>query len=311
MPDESSMQHGKEQLILAGEARRRIEQIYELPPMPDMARRVLELRGNPDASITDLASIVEHDPSLAAQVVRYAASPFYAYRGNITSIHDAITRVLGYDMVLNMALGLATGKSFHNPCDGPLGLHAFWRHAVYTATLVQALAKRMPPASRPPPGMVYLAGLLHNFGFLLLGHLFPPEFKLLNKLVAANPESPVTTLEKCVLGMGQAQDLLEMGHAQIGAWLMQSWHMPEEIVVTLLEHHNPAYASDHAIYPHLVMVADHVLKGREIGDAPDALLPPLSLEVIGLDEDAVVETATQLFEGCASLDMMAHQLATG
>ncbi len=305
------MQQGKEQHIPAGEARRRIEQIYELPPMPDMARRVLELRGNPDASVTDLAGIVELDPSLAAQVVRYAASPFYAYRGNITSIHDAITRVLGFDMVLNMALGLATGKSFHNPCDGPLGLHAFWRHAVYTATLVQALAKRMPPASRPPPGMVYLAGLLHNFGFLLLGHLFPPEFKLLNKLVAANPESPVTTLEKCVLGMGQAQDLLEMGHAQIGAWLMQSWHMPEEIVITLLEHHNPAYASDHALYPHLVMVADHVLKGREIGDAPDALLPPLSLEVIGLEEDAVVETATLLFEDCSSLDMMASQLATG
>ncbi len=305
------MQQAGEQPILAGEVRRRIEQIYELPPMPEMARRVLELRSNPDASVADLAHIVELDPSLAAQVVRYAGSPFYAYRGKITSIHDAITRVLGYDMVLNMALGLATGKSFHNPCDGPLGLHAFWRHAVYTATLVQALAKRMPPDSRPQPGMVYLAGLLHNFGFLLLGHLFPPEFKLLNKLVAANPESPVTSLEKCVLGMGQAQNLLEMGHAQIGAWLMQSWHMPDEVVVTLLEHHNPAYASDHAVFPHLIMVADHLLKGRDIGDAPDSFLPPQSLEVIGLEEEAVLETAGHVFEDCSALDLMARQLAAG
>ncbi len=304
------MQPASEQPILAGEVRRRIEQVYELPPMPEMARRVLALRSNPDASITDLAGIIELDPSLAAQVVRYAASPFYAYHGKIGSIHDAITRVLGFDMVMNMALGLATGKSFQNPCDGPLGLQAFWRHAVYTATLVQALARRMQPATRPQPGMAYLAGLLHNFGFLLLGHLFPPEFKLLNKLVAAHPESPVTALEKCVLGMGQAQNLLEMGHAQIGAWLMQSWHMPDEIVVTLHEHHNPAYVGNHAIFPHLVMVADHVLKGREIGDAPDALLPPLSLEVVGLDEDSIFEIASQLFEDCSSLDMMAHQLAT-
>lgn len=300
-----------EQPIHAGEIRRRIEQVYELPPMPEMARRILQLRNNPDASIAELAGIVEMDPSLAAQVVRYAASPFYAYRGRINSIHDAITRVLGFDMVMNMALGLATGRSFHNPCEGPLGLHAFWKHAIYTATLAQALAKRMPPKSRPQPGMIYLAGLLHNFGFLLLGHLFPPEFKLLDKLVAAHPESPVTSLEKCVLGMGQAQDLLEMGHAQIGTWLMQSWHMPEEIVVTLREHHNPEYAGDHALFPHLVMVADHVLKGLGIGDASDDQLPPASLDRLELSEDAVRETAALLFIDCTALDMMAQQLANG
>lgn len=305
------MQQASEQLTLAGEIRRRIEQVYELPPMPEMARQVLQLRNNPDASIADLAAIVELDPSLSAQVVRYAASPFYAYRGKIDSIHDAITRVLGFDMVMNMALGLATGKSFRNPCEGPLGLHAFWRHAVYSATLVQALAKRMPPSQRPQPGLVYLAGLLHNFGFLLLGHLFPPEFKLLNKLVAAHPESPVTALEKCVLGMGQAQNLLEMGHARIGSWLMQSWQMPEEIVVTLQEHHNPAYAGDHAVFPHLVMISDHILKGRDIGDAPDAELPPFSLEVADLSADTVLEVVEQLFENCGALDSMARQLATG
>ncbi len=305
------MQQASEQLTLAGEIRRRIEQVYELPPMPEMARRVLALRNNPDASISELAEIIEYDPSLAAQVVRYATSPFYAYRGKVNSIQDAITRVLGFDMVMNMALGLATSKSFKNPCDGPLGLHAFWRHAVYSATLVQALAKRMSPRIRPQPGMVYLAGLLHNFGFLLLGHLFPPEFKLLNKLVAAHPESPVTALEKCVLGMGQAQNLLEMGHAQIGAWLMQSWRMPDEIIVTLREHHNPEYIGDHAIFPHLVMIADHVLKGREIGDACDAQIPPTALDTIGLTEETVMEIAEQLFEDCSSLDTMARQLAAG
>lgn len=305
------MQQASEPLTLCGELRRRIEQVYELPPMPEMAHRVLALRNNPDASIAELAAIVELDPSLAAQVVRYATSPFYAYRGKIHSIQDAITRVLGFDMVMNMALGLATGKSFRNPCEGPLGLHAFWRHAVYSATLVQALAKHISPRRRPQPGMVYLAGLLHNFGFLLLGHLFPPEFKLLNKLVAAHPESPVTALEKCVLGMGQAQNLLEMGHAQIGAWLMHSWRMPEEIIITLREHHNPEYQGDHAVFPHLVMLADHVLKGRDIGDAPDAQLPPLALEITGLSEATIQAVADELFQDCSALDMMARQLAVG
>ncbi|WJW74766.1 HDOD domain-containing protein [Thiohalobacter sp. IOR34] len=300
----------EQQPTLAGEIRRRIEAVYELPPMPEMARRVLELRGDPDASIADLAGIVELDPSLAAQVVRYATSPLYGYRGKINSIHDAITRVLGFDLVMNMALGLATGKSFSISADGPLGLHAFWRHAVYSAALMQALVRRMPPELRPDPGMAYLAGLLHNFGFLLLGHLFPPEFTLLNKLVAARPASPVTALEKCVLGMGQAQDLLDMGHAQMGAWLMQSWQMPEEIIVTLREHHNPDYADEHAEYVQLVILADHLLKRHEIGDAPHGELPAGSLERTGLDEALAEAVLEDLFEDVSLLDGMARQLAT-
>lgn len=301
----------KGQATLAGEIRRRIEQVYELPPMPEMARRVLELRNNPDASISDLAAIVELDPSLAAQVIRYATSPFYGYRGKINSIQDAITRVLGFDLVMNMALGLATSKSFQNPPDGPLGLHAFWRHAIFSAALIQAVVKKMPQERRPEPGMAYLTGLLHNFGFLLLGHLFPPEFKLLNKLVAAHPESPVTALEKCVLGMGQAQDLLEMGHSQIGAWLMQSWEMPDEIVVTLHEHHNPEYQGEHAIYSHLVLMADHLLKRHEIGDAPDGEVPQLTLETIGMDEETLAQILEELMENATDLNAMARQLATG
>lgn len=303
------MPETNDQPSLAGEIRRKIERVYELPPMPEMARRVLELRKNPDADISDLAQIVELDPSLAAQVIRYASSPFYGYRGRINSIHDAITRVLGFDLVMNMALGLATGRSFPNLCDGPLGLTAFWRHAVYSAALSQAIVRKMPRERRPELGMAYLAGLLHNFGFLLLGHLFPPEFKLLNKLVIAHPDSPVTALEKCVLGMGQAQEVLDMGHAQMGAWLMQSWEMPPEIVVTVREHHNPAYDGEHAVYSHLVLVTDHLLKRHGIGDAADGELPDISLRRIGVKEDLLAELVEELIENAGDLDSMARSLA--
>lgn len=290
---------------------RRIECVYELPPMPEMARRVLALRNDPDADISDLAAIVELDPSLAAQVVRYATSPLHGYRGRISSIHDAITRVLGFDLVMNMALGLATGRSFRNPADGPLGLRAFWRHAVYSATLAQGIARRMPRELRPEPGLSYLAGLLHNFGFLLLGHLFPPEFKLLNKLAAAQPEAEVTALERCMLGMGQARDAFELGHARLGAWLMQSWQMPAEIRVTVCEHHNPDYSGDHAVYSHLVLLTDRLLKRHDIGDAPHGELPAASLARIGVGEAELEALAAALLEQGEELEGMAGTLAGG
>lgn len=303
------MHYAVENSTLHPDVKRCIEQVYQLPPMPGMARSILELRLKPTASAADLATIVELDPSLAAQVMRYASSPLFGYRGHIGSIRDAISRVLGFETVMNIALGLATAKALRNPQEGPLGLRAFWRHAIYSAALAQALVRAMPSDRQPCLGLAYLAGLLHNFGFLLLGHMFPPEFALLNKQVMAHPDVPVTTLEKHLLGMGHAQQMLSLGHARIGAWLMESWGMPEEIVVTLREHHNPHYQEDHAVYPNLVLLVDHMLKCCDLGDAPNDELPQELLARLGLEEAEAREVRERLLNGSEGLDHLARQLA--
>ncbi|MDX1811846.1 MAG: HDOD domain-containing protein, partial [Gammaproteobacteria bacterium] len=168
--------------------RQRIERITNLPPMPSLAQRIIQLNANPYAHADDLAKLVEKDPSLAAQIIRYAQSPFYGYQGKIASIRQAISRVLGYDMVMNIALGVAAARPFKIQPNGPLGLHAFWRHATYSATLAQSLSVLLPRIDRPRPGTAYLAALLHNFDFLLLGHNFPKEFDLLHNAVMREPD---------------------------------------------------------------------------------------------------------------------------
>ncbi len=293
----------------APEVRRHIEELYELPPMPAVAQRILRLRADPLASAERLAAIVELDPSLSAQVVRYAGSPFFGYRGKLESIRDAIARVLGFDMVASMALGLAAGRAFRNPPDGPLGMQAFWRHSTYCAALVQTLAKAMPVGLRPRPGIAYLAGLLHNFGFLLMGHLFQPEFFLLNRLVAANPETPVTAIEKRVLCMGRARDVLCMGHPSIGAWLTHSWNLPDEVTVTVCEHHNEDYDGEHAVYPNLVLVANRLLRRHGIGDEIPEPPPEALLARLGLAPERAEEILEALMASGSSLDGIARYLA--
>ncbi len=291
------------------EMQRRLQQLYELPAIPDLAQRILMLHNNPNATGKDLSKIVELDPSLAAQVMRYAHSPLFAYHGKLASIQEAITRVLGYEMVMNLALGVCTGKSLRTPPDGPLGLYAFWRNATYSAALTQALSKLLPQVGRPKPGVAYLAGLLHNFGFLLLGHLFQPEFYLLNKLVAANPDTAMADLEGRVLGMGGAREAFGMGHAQMGAMLMQNWRMPDEIIVALREHHNADYQGAHAVYARLVLVADHLLKQQGIGDADPGPLPTGLMVEMGLDP-AAAQAAFERVLSCADdLDGMSQLLA--
>ena len=101
--------------------KQRLEETLEFPPLPETAQRILQLRANPNADIRDLTNIVETDPSLAAQIVSWAASPYYAAPGKIQSVHDAIVRVLGFDMVLNLSLGLALGRTLKLPKDTASG----------------------------------------------------------------------------------------------------------------------------------------------------------------------------------------------
>ncbi|MEJ2553352.1 MAG: HDOD domain-containing protein [Gammaproteobacteria bacterium] len=254
-----------------GEIRRRIEQIKDLPAMPQMTQKITELRMNPNANAQMLAKIVELDPSLAAQVLRYARSPFFSYQGKIDSLDTAISRVLGFEMVMNLALGIATAQPFKIPAIGPLGLNAFWRHATYSAALVQALSRELPQAMRPPAGLSYLAGLLHNFEH-----------------------------ERAVLGIG---------HGELGAWLLEKWGLPEEIIVAVREHHHEEYDGPHAVYPRLVMLADHMLKDLDMGDAPSNELPPRLLDTLGITELQTVMVMGRILAGVTDLNVMAKALA--
>ena len=281
--------------------RTRIERLDKLPPMPEMTRQIFQLSADPDAHIAELVKVVELDPSLAAQVMRYASSPFFSYRGKMDSLNTAISRVLGYNTVLNLALGATAAKPFKIPRNVPLGLDNFWRHAVFSAAIVQALSSALPAEVRPPAGMAYLAGLLHNFGHLLLGHLFRKEFLILNKFVASEPDQAVDLIEHEVLGTD---------HGQIGAWLMQAWSLPEEVVIAAREHHNEHYQGPHAIFPQLVLVADRLLKAQGIGDAPSGDLPQALLDSLEIGEYQVMSLTNKIFDGGEGLEAMARQFAS-
>ncbi len=279
----------------------RIEGLDQLPSMPGIARQIVQLRANPNGGVDDLTKIIENDPSLAAQVIRYARSPLYGYRGKVDSVHAAIARVLGYEMVLNLALGIATAKPFKVPRKGPLGLDAFWQHALYSAALTQGLSTLVPPDIRPPAGMAYLAGLLHNLGHLLLGHLFKQEYLILSKFIAQEPAKPLVETELEVLGID---------HGQLGSWLMKSWELPEETIVAVQEHHNEDYRGPYAIFPLLVMVSDRILRKQEIGDGNSTELPSAVLQYLEISEYEILAVTQRVFERGEDLLAMADQMST-
>ncbi len=241
---------------------RRIEQqlgkTLELPPLSLTARKILQLRSQPDAHVDDLTAIIETDPALSAQLLSWASSPLYG-AGRVHSIEDAIIRVLGFELVMNLALGLALNTSFTLPASYERYSRQHWQQALQCATLIEGLVRRMPAGHRPEPGLAYLAGLLHNFGHLLLAQLFPHYFQLIQQHELANPQLSGTQIDQLLLGITRSA---------MGATLMQKWHMPEELVHAVARQQGTDHDSPHARYAWLVQLACQLLQTDDSNPLP-------------------------------------------
>lgn len=267
--------------------------------MPNISQKLIALRDNPDTEIQSLANIISMDPGLTGKLISYATSPLFGFGNKVDSIEKAVSNVLGFDKALHMALAFDTGNAFKLPLQGPIGLQAIWRQSLFCAALTQKLAAKVAPASQPSAGMMYMAGLLHNIGFLVLGHLFTEEFNVLNKSAAENKKIPLLVLEERVLGLA---------HADIGVWLMREWSMPTELIVATFEHHNPNYRGQHFVYPNLILIANRLLKRQGIGDETETVLPATMLTKLGLDESIALTALDAVMEDREAVESMVQEL---
>jgi HD-like signal output (HDOD) protein/prolyl-tRNA editing enzyme YbaK/EbsC (Cys-tRNA(Pro) deacylase) len=279
--------------------KQRLEDTLELPPLPSTAQKIIKLRVDPHADISDLSEIVELDPSLAAQVVSWASSPYYSAPGKIRSIHDAIVRVLGYDMVLNLALGIALSRTLAIPEGGAYGSPPYWRSAVYAAATMEGLVTAIPRSSRPGFGLAYLSGLLHNFGFLILAEVFPPHFDNLCNAWDVNNHVDPQVVEKSMIGVNRSQ---------LSAWLMELWHMPEEIIVALRYQSDPTYKGENAIYANLLYIAQQLLRRQGMAAGPVEPIDDELLNRVNIERESLEETMETIMGSVSELENIAQEL---
>lgn len=283
-----------------------LQSLYRLPPMPALALRILRLTTDSGASARELADLIEFDPSMSAQIMRYAGSALFNYPGRINSVQEAVTRVLGFDRVAHIALGIASLRAFEIPRKGMLGMDEFWRHSLYCAFVCQRLAA----SCGEDTALAYLCGLLHNFGLVLIGHLFPAEFDELNQLREANPEASMHSLEQQVFGAGDRQQLLAVGHGAIGSILHRLWQLPDPVIKAAGMHQHSLYHGEHEHYVLMVQLANGLLKERHIGDEfnPDDL--EALAGALGLKNEVLDSLRENVEEVSADLDALARSLSS-
>ncbi|EAT13061.1 HDOD domain-containing protein [Bermanella marisrubri] len=277
----------------------RLEETLDIPPMPETARDIIDLRMDPDAETEQLAKLVQRDPGLAAQVISWANSPYYGISGTITSVQEAVIRVLGFDLVINLALGLSLGRTLSVPKEGPQGYTPYWQQSVYTAALTSELIRAMPSEKRPSQGMAYLCGLLHNFGFLILAHVFPPHFQLVSRHMEANPHINRYYIE---------QHLMHITREQISSNLLKHWGLPDDVCVAIRNQNEPGYRGEHAELALLLFVASRLLSVERLNDAPAEAIPQEVKDYLQLDDTKVQGALEKVLDSQEDLQEMARQL---
>lgn len=283
-----------------GSLQQRLLALRELPPINDLTRQLLDIFKDPNVSVERLAEVIETDPSLAAQTLRHARSPYYGYAGQIDSVADAITKVLGFDTVLMTSLAISSGRPLQIPAEGRIGKQALCRHSLYSAVLARSLCRFIPKEIGITPGNAYLSALMQNIGFLLLGHLLRDDYLVLSRAVEANPESPLLQLEEKTLGIN---------HAQIGTWLMRSWDMPNELITAIRHHHNVVYRGEYAGYVQLITLVNTLLWQHGIGDAPNDQPMEMLLKLLQIPADKAYQATERVLEQQDELNQLANSLS--
>ncbi|WP_243730254.1 HDOD domain-containing protein [Marinomonas balearica] len=270
--------------------KQRLEETLEIPPLSGSSSQIIQLCADPNANSEQLCKIVNLDPSLSAQVISWASSPYYGVTDPVESIEDAIIRVLGFDMVMNLALGLSMGGVFDLPKNGPKHYDDFWFNAVSHAVLMEALVKAIS-ADHPKPrlGHAYLAGLLHNFGYLAISVILPPHFSILSRNLEANAHLPSDVVE---------MQVLHFTKEQLGAWLLKHWNIPSSIYGAVRYCKDKNYQGEHQLLANLLHVANNLLNEQHIDDE--------LLTTLGLSEEIALQCRSRVLNSSQDLRDMVN-----
>src|SRR5256712_6375799 len=222
-----------------------------LPTIPTVLARILQLADSESTSGKELIAVIEHDQALTGKMLRLANSAFFGQSRRVATIPRAVV-LLGFSTVRNLALGVEVWDTL-GAGIGRNRLDQLWAHAVAGRVGAQSLTARLPGGQ---PHQAFTAGVLHDVGRLILAMRFREEYW------------------QCVGGAGEAGAIerkeaasLGVDHAEVGGWILEAWSLPPPIVEAVRSHHA---ADARPGVPELLAVADRLVAWTDPSTGPMA-----------------------------------------
>ncbi len=224
-----------------------LDKIEHLIPLPPVIDKIEQLFFYPEINLSDLSELISVDPALALAVLNFA-----------NSLHSEIKAIDTIDKAC-IFLGIRNLKETLLPCIPDSRIRNYssyegmiWQHAIASALLSASIAERIDKKLK---NTAYTAGLVHDFGKMILAQYFPKYFhKIVNKM----EKEKISFIES-------EKAVIEITHTEIGEKLAHLWGLPANLTEVIAHHHNPSLAKYNPKLVSIVRFADSICAKLKIG----------------------------------------------
>ncbi len=257
--------------------RTRVENISTVPTVPSVLKQLSTIIENPKISLNEISHFVSKDPALTTKILQMVNSALYGFPGRISSVNHAVM-LLGLNVVKGLLLSVSVFEIMHKAM---MGLR---EHSIGVAIASKVIAQKK---GLKEPEEVFVAGLLHDVGKVILILMYPEEY---DKAVKESEASSIAIFDTERYHFSET-------HAAVAGWLSEKWHFPKKLCDCLANHHRPQVSTLAPLETSIVHMADILVKARGIGFSGDNLVPelnPQAHEILSLTEADLREVLKEL-----------------
>lgn len=214
-----------------------IASISTLPSLPEAYSRIMEELQQSEISPQVIGEIVESDVAMTARVLQLVNSAYFGLPRKVTSAADA-AMLLGTDVIRHIVLSTGIFSQFDPQTVKDLGLDHVWKNCNRVGPMARKIAIDLTQ-NKSLADDAMMAGMLCDVGALVLAAAMPDKVMQIREIAKAQ-DQPDWIVER---------DQLGYDHAEIGAYLMALWGLPNPIVEAVAFHHAPERAVSQSFEP--------------------------------------------------------------
>jgi HD-like signal output (HDOD) protein len=252
--------------------------LKSVPSLPLLYDELMAELQSEKSSLARIGKIISTDVGMTAKILQLANSAFIGLRCQVSNPEHAVS-LIGIDTVRTLVLSVHVFSQYEAHTEVASHLPVLWKHSVEVASLAQRIATS-EGCSKSAKEEAFTAGLLHDMGRIVLLAEMPAQYRsILDRQEAEGGDR--LSLEVEILGCT---------HAQLGAYLMGIWGLPDPLVHAVAFHHSPAAAGEKKLSAVLaVHAADAIAStGSPSPINQDIQLDQALLSELGLQEKQAV-----------------------